>query len=58
MKRVAAGAHLPTPRHFEFAKRPDESTAAWANRNIAQTNGQKYTINRGTDISKAYSIGY
>ena len=24
MERVAAGAHLPTPRFFELAKRPDD----------------------------------
>ena len=27
MKRVAAGAHLPTPWHFEPAKRPDDRAA-------------------------------
>ena len=26
MKRVAAGAHFPTPRLFEPAKRPDDRT--------------------------------
>ena len=30
MKRVAAGAHLPTSRLFEPAKRPDgKTTTAW-----------------------------
>ena len=33
MKRVAAGAHLPTPWLFEPAKRPDDRADYWDSEN-------------------------
>ena len=51
MKRVAAGAHLPTPWFFEPAKRPDD-TAGWTRAMglptpIQKRNGTKEVENHG-----------
>ena len=52
MKRVAVGAHLPTPRRFERAKRPDDGFSKRSQRDILKKMPINFLADYFTCLSK------